>query len=68
MSGISFRELDPQDRYKLLCGVVVPRPIALVTTLGPSGIVNAAPFSFFNVSAESPPLIVLGLQTRPDGC
>ena len=29
MSGISFRELDPHDRYKLLCGVVVPRPIAL---------------------------------------
>jgi flavin reductase (DIM6/NTAB) family NADH-FMN oxidoreductase RutF len=33
MSGSSFRELDPHDRYKLLCGVVVPRPIALVTTL-----------------------------------
>ena len=31
--GISLRELDPRDRYKLLCGVVVPRPIALVTTL-----------------------------------
>jgi hypothetical protein len=29
MSGFSFRELDPHDRYKLLCGVVVPRPIAL---------------------------------------
>jgi flavin reductase (DIM6/NTAB) family NADH-FMN oxidoreductase RutF len=46
---------------------VVPRPIALVTTLGPGGIVNAAPFSFFNVFAEAPPLIVLGLQSRPDG-
>ena len=49
MSGISFRELDPHDRYKLLCGVVVPRPIALVTTLDENGKVNAAPFSFFNV-------------------
>jgi hypothetical protein len=40
MSSISFRELDPQDRYKLLCGVVVPRPIALVTTLDENGAVN----------------------------
>ena len=62
-----FTTLPAQDRYKLLCALVVPRPIALVTTLGPSGIVNAAPFSFFNVFAEAPPLIVLGLQSRPDG-
>src|SRR5689334_8612439 len=66
MSGISFRELDPRDRYKLLCGVVVPRPIALVTTLDANGAVNAAPFSFFNVFSEDPPLLVLGLQHKPD--
>ena len=66
MSGISFRELDPQDRYKLLCGVVVPRPIALVTTLDENGSVNAAPFSFFNVFSEDPPLLVLGLQHKAD--
>src|SRR5215213_7489773 len=65
MSGISFRELDPHDRYKLLCGVVVPRPIALVTTLDENGVVNAAPFSFFNVFSEDPPLVVLGLQHKP---
>lgn len=66
MSGISFRELDPHDRYKLLCGVVVPRPIALVTTLDENGKVNAAPFSFFNVFSEDPPLVVLGLQHKAD--
>jgi flavin reductase (DIM6/NTAB) family NADH-FMN oxidoreductase RutF len=66
MSGISFRELDPRDRYKLLCGVVVPRPIALVTTLDENGSVNAAPFSFFNVFSEDPPLLVLGLQHKAD--
>ena len=52
------------DRYKLLCGVVVPRPIALVTTLDENGSVNAAPFSFFNVFSEDPPLVVLGLQHK----
>jgi flavin reductase (DIM6/NTAB) family NADH-FMN oxidoreductase RutF len=62
-----FTTLPAQDRYKLLCSLVVPRPIALVTTLSPDGIVNAAPFSFFNVFAEDPPLLVLGLQARCDG-
>lgn len=66
MSGISFPDLDPRDRYKLLCGVVVPRPIALVTTLDENGAVNAAPFSFFNVFSEAPPLVVLGLQHKSD--
>jgi flavin reductase (DIM6/NTAB) family NADH-FMN oxidoreductase RutF len=62
-----FAELEPRQRYKLLCGLVVPRPIALVTTLSPEGVVNAAPFSFFNVFSEDPALIVLGLQHNADG-
>jgi flavin reductase (DIM6/NTAB) family NADH-FMN oxidoreductase RutF len=66
MSGIPLQDLSPHERYKLLCGVVVPRPIALVTTLDTNGAVNAAPFSFFNVFSEDPPLIVLGLQHKPD--
>ena len=59
--------LSNHDRYKLLISLVIPRPIALVTTLGPTGVVNAAPFSFFNIFSESPPLAVLGLQARPSG-
>jgi flavin reductase (DIM6/NTAB) family NADH-FMN oxidoreductase RutF len=66
MSGIPLHDLSPHERYKLLCGVVVPRPIALVTTLDANGAVNAAPFSFFNVFSEDPPLVVLGLQHKPD--
>ena len=71
LSGDLLRDLDPHDRYKLLCGVVVPRPIALVTTLDANGSVNAAPFSFFNVFSEDPPLIVLGPaaqgRSQPEG-
>jgi flavin reductase (DIM6/NTAB) family NADH-FMN oxidoreductase RutF len=59
--------MTAHDRYKLLISLVIPRPIALVTTLGPTGIVNAAPFSFFNIFSEHPPLCVLGLQARTDG-
>jgi flavin reductase (DIM6/NTAB) family NADH-FMN oxidoreductase RutF len=66
MSGIPLHDLSPHDRYKLLCGVVVPRPIALVTTLDANGAVNAAPFSFFNVFSEDPPLVVLGLQHKAE--
>lgn len=61
-----FKELDPKDRYKLITATVVPRPIALVSTRNDDGSTNAAPFSFFNVFSEDPPLVVLGLQTKPD--
>ena len=66
MSGVSLRDLSKQDRYKLLSGVVIPRPIALVTTLDANGAVNAGPFSFFNVFSEDPPLVALGLQHKAD--
>lgn len=62
---VAFAEIAPRERYKLLCASVTPRPIALVTTVSAEGIVNAAPFSFFNVFSEDPALIVLGLQHKP---
>ena len=60
-------DVAPHERYKILAAFVLPRPIAWVTTLGPSGVVNAAPFSFFNVFAEDPPLIMFAINKRPDG-
>ena len=62
-----FAELSPAERYKLLGGLVVPRPIALVTTRDAAGRTNAAPFSFFNVLAEEPPLVVLGIGVSASG-
>lgn len=62
-----FEALPPRDRYRLLCSFVAPRPIALVTTIGESGTSNAAPMSFFNVFSQDPPIVILGIQTRPDG-
>ena len=50
--------LDVPSRYKLLIGLVVPRPIAFVSTVSPHGIHNLAPFSFFN-GVGSNPLTVL---------
>lgn len=60
-------DIERRDRYKLICGLVVPRPIALVTTVSDDGVVNAAPFSFFNVFSEEPPVAILGLNSNADG-
>jgi flavin reductase (DIM6/NTAB) family NADH-FMN oxidoreductase RutF len=60
-------ELTAHERYKLLISFVLPRPIAWLTTIGPTGVVNAAPFSFFNVFAEDPPLCMVAINKRPDG-
>jgi flavin reductase (DIM6/NTAB) family NADH-FMN oxidoreductase RutF len=67
MLRFDLRAIPAIDRYKLLTGLVVPRPIALVTSLSKDGVVNAAPFSFFNVFAEDPGIVVLGINARADG-
>lgn len=53
--------------YPILAGLVVPRPIAWVTTLNENGSVNVAPFSFFNVFGDEPPLLVFAPGDRADG-
>ena len=62
-----FAQLEPQQRYKLLAASITPRPIAWITTQSESGEPNAAPYSFFNVVAADPPLVVIGMMRRPDG-
>lgn len=65
--SLDFDALDPAIRYKLLSAVVIPRPVAWITTLGAAGQVNAAPYSFFNVFGQDPAIVVLGLQHGADG-
>lgn len=63
----AVNDLAERDLYKLLVNTVLPRPIALVTTVNAQGRANAAPFSFFNVFSHAPPLVVLGIEGRADG-
>lgn len=63
----ALNTLRPADRYKLLIGLVIPRPIAWISTWSESGVANCAPFSFFNLVSESPPLCAIGINTRSDG-
>jgi flavin reductase (DIM6/NTAB) family NADH-FMN oxidoreductase RutF len=64
---LTLSELSPGKRYSILSSLVVPRPIAWVTTLNEDGQVNAAPFSYFQLMGENPPLVVLGIGRRSDG-
>jgi flavin reductase (DIM6/NTAB) family NADH-FMN oxidoreductase RutF len=54
----AFRADDPDlNFYKLMTAVVVPRPIAWVTTLSAEGVVNLAPHSFYTVACARPPIV-----------
>ena len=59
--------LSAHERYKLLIGLVIPRPIGWVSTWSEGGTANCAPFSFFNVISEEPPLCILSFNRRADG-
>lgn len=54
-------ELPLLQRYKLMTSTITPRPIAWVTSVSAAGVINAAPYSFFNAVGVEPPLVVLGL-------
>src|SRR5580658_109090 len=64
-----FANIPARERYKLLVSTVTPRPIAWVVSQDAKGIVNAAPFSFFNAFAGDPPVVGIGIgsyhPTRP---
>lgn len=57
--------LPAQERYKIMTATIVPRPIAWITTKSRDGLVNAAPFSFFNMMGNDPPTIAIGIM--PNG-
>ncbi len=59
-------DLTPRQRYKLMIGCIVPRPIAFVSTISPDGRPNLAPFSFFNGVGSTPMTLLFCPGNRPD--
>ena len=64
-------QLDPADlaaeeSYKLITGIVVPRPIAWVSTLSSRGVVNLAPFSAFTFVSPKPPMLAISVGRKAD--
>lgn len=67
-----MKYLDPQtmtsaEVYKVMTGIVVPRPIAWVSTRSREGATNLAPFSSFTFVSHSPPMLAVGVDAKPDG-
>ena len=65
-------QIDPSrhsvsDNYKLLSNLVVPRPIAWVSSLGEHGLVNLAPFSFFNAVSAAPMYVMFSVMQNESG-
>ncbi|AIQ72677.1 MULTISPECIES: flavin reductase family protein [Paenibacillus] len=66
MISIDPKHNSERENYKLLIGTIIPRPIAFVTTQSEEGLLNGAPFSYFNIVSSNPPMVSLAIQ-RPAG-
>ncbi len=62
-----FETIGPANAYKLVVSTVVPRPIAWVVSQDAAGLVNVAPYSFFNAFSDNPVVIGIGCGPRPEG-
>lgn len=67
MLSIDPKDNTERENYKLLVGSVIPRPIAFVTTQSEAGVVNGAPFSYFNIVSSNPPMLSLAIQRPASG-
>lgn len=66
MIAIDPKQLTERENYKFLIGSIIPRPIAFVTTQSQEGVVNGAPFSFFNIVSSNPPMISVSIRRQVD--
>src|SRR5699024_11713594 len=64
MIQFSPEELSERDNYKFLIGSIIPRPIALITSVSANKVLNIAPFSYFNIVTSNPPIVSVALQRK----
>lgn len=64
---IDPQKCDSRSVYQVMIGVIVPRPIAFVSTMSAAGVSNLAPFSFFTGASANPPVICFCPMVRPNG-
>ena len=62
MLSIDPTKNTERENYKLLIGSIIPRPIAFVTSISQDGVLNGAPFSYFNIVSSNPPLVSVSIQ------
>jgi len=61
---LDIDKLSVLERYKLIIGLVFPRPIALISTHSENGVDNCAPYSYFNAVCEDPMLMIVSFNVR----
>lgn len=64
---IDLGPLATRERYAWMTATVLPRPIAFVSTVSPEGIVNLAPFSYFNGVSSTPPVLSVAIGPKRGG-
>jgi len=62
--SVDFSTLSLQERYKYLCGAIIPRPIAWISTVDEKGVKNLAPCSFFAPVTSDPPTVMFSITVR----
>ncbi len=64
MRTLDPAQIAPSDIYKLMIGMIVPRPIAFVSTVDAAGNRNLAPFSYFTACSSNPPVVCFCTSVR----
>lgn len=64
---LDFTQLPPRDAYAWMIGMIVPRPIAWVSTISAAGRTNLAPFSYFQAVSSNPPTLMFVPAAKRDG-
>ena len=63
---LDYKDIDDLNRYKIMSGTVIPRPIAWIVTED-EGVLNAAPFSYFIPISSNPALLIVAIGKKDDG-
>jgi flavin reductase (DIM6/NTAB) family NADH-FMN oxidoreductase RutF len=64
MKSLDPHDISPREFYTLLVHTIIPRPIALASTMDEQGNLNLSPFSFFNVFGANPPILIFSPTLR----
>lgn len=67
MTSFAAADIDGSMAYKLVSGLIVPRPVAWISSQSAEGLVNVAPFSSFNYVAHSPAMLAVNIALQDDG-
>lgn len=66
MISLPTEQLSEQELNRIMIGSILPRPIAFVSSVSAEGLLNLAPFSYFNMVSSVPPLLSISILHGED--